>query len=104
MDFIFSESLDYVEDIFLCKAGVKQPTPADGSWLLVVLRGREEGGADHQYGLTCSGGREGGAVGSVGDSEGGVEGGGRVGTAHHLPHLLQAGQGKLRVNLFYVDL
>ena len=48
-------------------------------------------------------GVEGGDGRSLGDCKGGVEGGGRVGTAHHLPHLLQARQGKLRVNLFYVD-
>ena len=48
-------------------------------------------------------GVEGGDGRSLGDCKGGVEGGGRVGTAHHLPHLLQAGQRQLRMDLFYVD-
>ena len=46
---------------------------------------------------------QGGGGRSLRDCEGGVEGGGRVGTAHHLPHLLQAGQRQLRMDLFYVD-
>ena len=45
-----------------------------------------------------------GAVLALGDGQGRVEGGGRVGAAHHLPQLLQAGQGQLGVSLFYVNL
>ena len=56
----------------------------------------EEGGGLSDSGSLCS-------VLAM-ESQRGVEGGGRVGTAHHLPQLLQAGQGQLGVSLFYVNL